>query len=58
MWGSRVAVAMVFEESGKLAGALVGPAIEVSDRTVGKLLRGLGFRLHANQKTREGEGSS
>jgi Rhodopirellula transposase DDE domain len=39
---------------GKLAGALVGAGHEVSDRTVGKLLRGLGFRLHANQKTREG----
>jgi Rhodopirellula transposase DDE domain len=40
---------------GKLAGALVGAGHEVSDRTVGKLLRGLGFRLHANQKTREGK---
>ena len=39
---------------GKLAGALVAAGHEVSDRTVGKLLRGLGFRLHANQKTREG----
>jgi hypothetical protein len=39
---------------GKLAGALVDAGHEVSDRTVGKLLRGLGFRLHANQKTREG----
>jgi len=40
---------------GKLAGALVGAGHEVSDRTVGKLLKGLGFRLHANQKTREGK---
>ena len=40
---------------GKLAGVLVGAGHEVSDRTVGKLLRGLGFRLHANQKTREGK---
>ncbi len=40
---------------GKLAGALVGAGHQVSDRTVGKLLRGLGFRLHANQKTREGK---
>jgi len=39
---------------GKLAGALLDAGHEVSDRTVGKLLRGLGFRLHANQKTREG----
>ena len=39
---------------GKLAGALVVAGHEVSDRTVGKLLRGLGFRLHANRKTREG----
>jgi hypothetical protein len=40
---------------GKLAGALVDAGHEVSDRTVGKLLKGLGFRLHANQKTREGK---
>jgi hypothetical protein len=40
---------------GKLAGALVAAGHEVSDRSVGKLLRGLGFRLHANQKTREGK---
>jgi hypothetical protein len=39
---------------GKLAGALVAAGHEVSDRSVGKLLRGLGFRLHANHKTREG----
>jgi hypothetical protein len=40
---------------GKLAVALVDVGHEVSDRSVGKLLRGLGFRLHANQKTREGK---
>jgi hypothetical protein len=40
---------------GKLAGALIDAGHQVSDRTVGKLLRGLGFRLHANQKTREGK---
>ena len=40
---------------GKLAGALVDAGHQVSDRTVGKLLKGLGFRLHANQKTREGK---
>ena len=40
---------------GKLASALVGAGHEVSDRTVGKLLRGVGFRLHANHKTREGK---
>ena len=39
---------------GNIAGALVAVGHEVSDRTVGKLLRGLGFRLHANRKTREG----
>ena len=38
---------------GKLAGALVAAGHEVSDRSVGKLLHG--FRLHANQKTREGK---
>ncbi len=40
---------------GKIAGALVAAGHEVSDRSVGKLLRGLGFRLHANQKTTEGK---
>ena len=39
----------------KLAGALVDGGHRVSDRTAGKLLKGLGFRLHANQKTREGK---
>ena len=39
----------------KLAGALVAAGHQISDRTTGKLLRGLGFRLHANQKTREGK---
>jgi transposase len=38
----------------KLAGALAQTGHEVSDSTVGKLLKGLGFRLHANVKTREG----
>ena len=38
----------------KIAEALVAAGHQVSDRSVGKLLRGLGFRLHANQKTREG----
>jgi transposase len=38
----------------KIADALVGMGHEVSDRTAGKLLKGLGFRLHANVKTREG----
>lgn len=41
---------------GKLAAALIEAGHQVSDRTAGKLLRGLGFRLHANQKTREGLG--
>jgi hypothetical protein len=40
---------------GKIAGALVAAGHQVSDRSVGTLLRGLGFRLHANQKTREGK---
>ena len=39
----------------KIAGALVAAGHQVSDRSAGKLLRGLGFRLHANQKTREGK---
>ncbi len=37
-----------------LAAALGEMGHQVSDRTVGKLLRGLGFRLQANRKTREG----
>jgi hypothetical protein len=40
---------------GKIAGALVAAGHQVSDRSAGKLLRGLGFRLHANQKTWEGK---
>jgi hypothetical protein len=39
----------------KLAAALVAAGHEVSDRSVGKLLRGRGYRLHANRKTREGK---
>lgn len=39
----------------KIAGALVATGHQISDRSAGKLLRGLGFRLHANQKTREGK---
>jgi len=39
----------------KIAGALVDAGHQVSDRSAGKLLRGLGFRLHANSKTREGK---
>src|SRR5487761_301752 len=38
----------------KIAGALVDGGHQISDRSAGKLLRGLGFRLHANSKTREG----
>jgi hypothetical protein len=37
-----------------IAGALVQAGHQISDRSAGKLLRGLGFRLHANVKTREG----
>src|SRR3954454_18615025 len=36
----------------KIAGALSGIGHQVSDVTAGKLLKGLGFRLHANVKTR------
>jgi len=39
----------------KLAGALIVLGHQISDRSTGKLLRSLGFRLHANQKTREGK---
>jgi Rhodopirellula transposase DDE domain len=39
---------------GKLASALLQLGHQVSDRSVGKLLKGLGFRLHANHKTLEG----
>ena len=39
---------------GNLAGALGEMGHQVSGQTVGKLLRGLGFRLQANRKTREG----
>jgi hypothetical protein len=39
-----------------IAGALMAAGHQISDRSTGKLLRGLGFRLHANVKTREGKG--
>ena len=39
---------------GKLRAALVGMGHEISERTLGKLLKSQGFRLQANQKTREG----
>ena len=39
----------------KIASALVDAGHQISDRSAGKLLRGLGFRLHANSKTREGK---
>jgi Rhodopirellula transposase DDE domain len=38
----------------KLREALVALGHEISERTLGKLLKGQGFRLQANQKTREG----
>ena len=38
-----------------IAGALMAPGHQISDRSTGKLLGGLGFRLHANDKTREGK---
>jgi Rhodopirellula transposase DDE domain len=40
---------------GKIAGALIAVGHQISDRSTGKLLRSLGFRLHANVKTREGK---
>ena len=39
---------------GKLREALVAMGHEISERTLGKLLKGQGFRLQSNQKTREG----
>lgn len=39
---------------GKLREALVATGHEISERTLGKLLKAQGFRLQANQKTREG----
>jgi hypothetical protein len=39
---------------GKLREALVGLGHEISESTLGKLLKSQGFRLQANQKTREG----
>lgn len=41
---------------GKLAVALGQAGHQISDWSTGKLLRSLGFRLHANRKTREGAG--
>jgi Rhodopirellula transposase DDE domain len=38
----------------KLREALVGMGHEISERTLGTLLKSQGFRLQANQKTREG----
>ena len=38
----------------ELAGALTSQGWPVSATTVGRLLRGLGYRLHALQKTKEG----
>jgi hypothetical protein len=38
-----------------IASALCAAGHQISDRSSGKLLRGLGFRLHANSKTREGK---
>jgi hypothetical protein len=42
------------KSAAKLCGALIGMGHEISESTLGKLLKGLGFRLQANQKTREG----
>ncbi len=42
------------KSAAKLCDALIGMGHEISESTLGKLLKGLGFRLQANQKTREG----
>ena len=42
------------KSAAKLAGALTAQGWPVSATTVGKLLDGLGYRLHALQKAREG----
>ena len=42
------------KSAAKLAGALTTQGWPVSATTVGRLLRGLGYRLHALQKAREG----
>jgi hypothetical protein len=42
----------------KLRDALVQMGHEISERTLGKLLKGQGYRLQANQKTREGSPAS
>ncbi len=39
----------------KIAAALVDAGHQISDRSAGKLLKGRGYRLHANVKTREGK---
>ena len=45
---------MDVQERRKLAGTLTAQGLTVSATTVGKLLDGLGYRLHALQKAREG----
>ncbi len=42
------------KSAAKLAGALAKRGYEVSDRTVSRLLKGMGYSLQANRKTREG----
>ena len=42
------------KSTARLAGALTAQGWPVSATTVGKLLHGLGYRLHALQKAREG----
>jgi Rhodopirellula transposase. len=49
-----LAAAVVLEELAEHRGCVEAAGHQISDRSAGKLLRGLGFRLHANVKTREG----
>jgi transposase len=48
------AVRWTSKSAAKLAGALAGRGFEVSERTVLRLLKRMGYSLQANRKTREG----
>ena len=52
--GSRVAVAVDVEERGEARRGVGRVGHEVVDRTVLRLLKGMGYSLQANKKTREG----
>ena len=51
---SRVAAAVDLQEPWQASRGAGGDGHEISERTLGKLLKAQGFRLQANQKTREG----